>query len=108
MNKSVLAAFALASILSACSSQPSDNNPGSKVSVDAVAPGTRETDIYNLNGQEEAGHDAHGHGATSHDEHDTHREDVMLNHDEHASELEATQEVPAKEKTTDADHIENH
>jgi hypothetical protein len=115
MNKSVLAAFACAAILSACSSHPTDYRPGNKVSVDSVTPGTRETDIYNLNGQEATAHDAHGHEAAGHEAaaHEaaadtTHRPDVMLNHDEHASDVNGKKEVPAKEKTTDAEHVENH
>lgn len=116
MNKSILAALAFAGILSACSSQPSDFRPTSKVSVDEVAPGTRETDIYNLNGQEATTHDGHGatgheaagHEVNSHEADTTHRKDVMVNHDEHAADVNGKKEVPAKEKTTDATHVENH
>jgi len=103
MNRSILAAIALASILSACSSQPSDFRPGAKVSVDAVPPGERDTDIYNLNGKSE---DAHkGHGASSHETH-TDRPDVQLNHDEHASDF--NEQTPAEETTTNAEQVENH
>ena len=103
MNKTILAAFALASVLSACSSQPSDHRPSEKVSVDQVPPGTRETDIYNLNGGEDTEHDTHGHA-----EGDAHRSDVMPNHDEHKSDIGGNDQVPAEEKTTDAEHVENH
>ena len=112
MNKSVLAAFAVASILSACSSHPSDFRPGNKVSVDAVAPGTRETDIYNLNGQGTASHEGHDTGAEAIDHpaagHDEHRPDVMPNHDEHKNDIGGNDQVPAEEKTTDDKHVENH
>ncbi|MBK0403660.1 hypothetical protein I5M27_11735 [Adhaeribacter sp. BT258] len=114
MNKSLLVAFAFAGILSACSSQPSDFRPGNKVSVNEVAPGTRETDIYNLNGQvaphPEHGHEATGHQTTGPDAGGTNttRPDVMLNADEHKSDIGGKKQVPAEEKTTDAEQVENH
>ncbi|MFC5271019.1 hypothetical protein [Adhaeribacter terreus] len=114
MNKSILAAFAFAGILSACSSHPSDFRPNGKVSVDEVAPGTRETDIYNLDGQvaphPEHGHEATGHQTTAPDAGGTNttRPDVMPNHDEHKNDIGGNDQVPAEEKTTDAEHVENH
>jgi hypothetical protein len=43
----VLSAFALATLaLNACSSEPSDWRPENKVSLDQVAPGTRESDNF--------------------------------------------------------------
>ena len=114
MNKSILVAFAFAGILSACSSHPSDFRPANKVSVDEVAPGTRETDIYNLN-REIAPHPEHGYKATGDQTTEpdaggtnTTRPDVMPNHDEHATDVGGEKQVPAEEKTTDAQHVENH
>ena len=37
------------------------------------------------------------------------REDVMLNHDEHANDISTKEkQVPAEHKTTEADSVENH
>lgn len=109
MNKSFLVALTFGAVLSACSSHPSDFRPETKVSLDQVPPGTRDTDIYNLNGANpeathESGHDAHG--AQGHGE--MPRKDVMPNHDEHKSDIGGDQEVPAADKTTDASQVENH
>lgn len=115
MNKSFLAAIILGCALSACSSHPSDFRPNKKVSLDTVPPGSRESDIYNMSGENpEAAHEGH---ATSHGE-GTHttatesgvensREDVMLNHDELENDVDA-KKVPAEDKTTDASKVENH
>ena len=116
MNKSFLVALAFGAVLSACSSHPSDFRPNNKVSLDQVPPGTRDTDIYNLDGANpdathESGHDAHGatsHGAEGHEAGDASRGDVMPNHDEHKSDIGGEQEVPAEDKTTDASQVENH
>ena len=66
MNKSILAALVLGSVLTACSSKPSDFRPNSKVSVDNVEPGTRDTDYSNL-GQVASAHEGaeHGHEAAA-------------------------------------------
>jgi hypothetical protein len=112
MNKSLLVALALGSILSACSSEPSDYRPGAKVSNDEVAPGTRSSDYSNFGGgaagdvhhhdkgHEQMGTDQGAHGG---------REDVMLNHEEGTNKIgtETEQEDPAR-KTTDVDSVENH
>jgi hypothetical protein len=114
MNKSFLVALALGAVLSACSSHPSDHTPSTKVSLDQVPPGSRDTDIYNLDGSNpdatKEGHEAHGAG---HGEHGAApeskiREDVMPNHDEHKSDIGGNEQVPAEEKTTDAENVENH
>jgi hypothetical protein len=110
MNKSFLAAIILGGLLSACSSHPSDQRPSTKVSLDQVPPGTRDTDIYNLSGENtDATHD-NGHAAEGHTnkpvEHS--RPDVMPNHDEHKSDIGGEEPVPAEEKTTDASKVENH
>lgn len=115
MNKSFLAAIIVGCTLTACSSHPSDMRPANKVSVDNVAPGNRDTDIYNLNGANKditsEGHE--GHGAAGHGDHEGatemhDRQDVMPNHDEHKSDIGGEEPVPAEEKTTDADKVENH
>jgi hypothetical protein len=105
MNKSLLVVLALGTaLLTSCSSHPSDLRPGDKVSNDAIAPGTRETDYSNFGGNTgsvHGGHETHGkeHG----------REDVMLNHDEGANDIShETEQVPAEHKTTEADSVENH
>jgi len=118
MNKSFLAAIILGCTLSACSSKPSDLRPSNKVSLDQVPPGSRDTDIYNLDGENpDATAEAHeAHGAAGHDKHNEHgdatemhdRKDVMPNHDEHKSDIGGKEPVPAAEKTTDADKVENH
>ena len=110
MNKSFLAAIILGCTLSACSSEPSDLRPEKKVSLDQVPPGTRDTDIYNLDGAnpdaKPASHDAHG--AAGHGEATGGRQDVMPNHDEHKSDIGGNEPVPAEEKTTNAENVENH
>jgi len=114
MNKSFLAAIILGSALSACSSHPSDFRPGKKVSLDNVAPGTRDTDIYNLSGEnteQSEGHDG-GHAEEHHTTPpetgvENSREDVMLNHDKLESDVDG-KKVPAEDKTTDAKKVENH
>ena len=106
MNKSLLVVLALGSaLLTSCSSHPSDMRPGDKVSSDNVAPGTRDTDYSNYGAKTEAAHSGHdAHGAAEHG-----REDVMLNHDEHANDISTKEEqVPAEHKTTEADSVENH
>lgn len=110
MNKSFLAALFLGCALTACSSNPSDLRPSNKVSLDQVPPGSRDTDIYNMDGSNSdatpthgaAGHDAHGTSPES-----NMRKDVMPNHDGHKNDV-GPEEVPAAEKTTDADQVENH
>ena len=114
MNKSFLAAIILGSVLSACSGKPSDLRPNNKVSLDNVAPGTRDTDIYNLDGAHPDVTEVHGTaGPGKHGEHEGATEmhdskDVMMNHDEHKSDVGSQEEVPAEDKTTDAEHVENH
>lgn len=116
MNKSFLAAIILGSILSACSSHPSDHRPDKKVSLDQVPPGSRDTDIYNLNGanpdatpEAHEGHGAAGHGSQHGDATEMHdRKDVMLNHDEHKNDIGGEDAVPAEDKTTNSEHVENH
>lgn len=106
MNKSLLVVLALgAAVLTSCSSHPSDLRPTSKVSNDEVAPGTRDTDYSNFGTKTEAAHGGHdAHGAAEHG-----REDVMVNHDEHANDISTKEEqVPAEHKTTEADSVENH
>lgn len=80
----------------ACSSEPSDLRPGNKVSVDQVPAGTRSTD--NLD------------NAADNSAHDNPRQDVLLNHDEHENTSldKPNQQVPAHEKTTQKDAVENH
>lgn len=112
MNKSFLAAIIVGCALSACSSNPSDLRPSTKVALDQVPPGSRDTDIYNLTGENtdatpDHGH-AGGHQTTAPEKGVEHsRPDVMPNHDEHQSDV-GTQDVPADEKTTDASKVENH
>ncbi len=79
--------------LAACSSEPSDLRPGLKVSVDAVPPGTRNTP--NLN------------NAINRGPHDK-QEEVMLNHDPGANQIEGTNPVPEKVLTNEADSVQNH
>lgn len=113
MNKSLLVALALGTVLSACDNR-SDLRPSEKVSADQVPPGTRDTDIYNMDGSNsdathESGHGGHGapQGA-GHGEETAPRPDVMPNHDEHSSDIGGEKQVPAGEKTTDAEKVENH
>ena len=118
MNKSFLVVLAFGAVLSACSSHPSDHRPSAKVSLDNVAPGTRDTDIYNLDGEHpdvtevtetthgKAEHGKHGEHEGATQMHD--RKDVMTNHDEHKSDVGGEEAVPAENKTTDADKVENH
>ena len=80
-------------MLAACSSEPSDLRPGYKVSVDAVPPGTRSTP--NLT------------NAADHSEHDQ-KEEVMLNHDPGANQIEGENRVPEKVLTNKAEAVENH
>jgi hypothetical protein len=116
MNKSFLAAIILGCTLSACSSEPSDLRPGAKVSLDQVPPGSRDTDIYNLDGANpdatKEAHEAHGaagHGSQHGDATEMHdRKDVMPNHDEHKNDIGGEDAVPATDKTTDASKVENH
>ena len=114
MNKSFLAAIILGCTLSACSSKPSDMRPNNKVSLDQVAPGTRETDIYNLDGEHPDVTEVHGNaGPGKHGEHEGatemhDRKDVMPNHDEHKSDIGGEEHVPAEDKTTDDQKVENH
>ena len=61
--------------LGACSSEPSDFRPNSKVSVDAVAAGTRPTGLYpsedRVDGATAEGHgSAHGEGHMQGEAHD--------------------------------------
>jgi hypothetical protein len=109
MNKSLLVALALGAALTACDHR-SDLRPSEKVSVDQVPPGTRDTDIYNLNnGSSDATPESGEHG-THHEakapEHG--RTDVMPNHDELSNDIGGEDQVPAAEKTTDAKEVENH
>ena len=113
MNKSFLAAIILGCILSACSSKPSDLRPNAKVSLDQVPPGTRDSDIYNMSGQNSdathEGHGAAGEGSQHGDATEMNdRKDVMLNHDEQKNDIGGEKEVPAEDKTTDASKVENH
>jgi hypothetical protein len=48
-NLRLLALATAALALNACSSEPSDWRPENKVSLDMVAPGTRETDNFDQN-----------------------------------------------------------
>ena len=94
-------------MLAACSNDPSDMRASKKVSMDQVPPGSRETDIYNMQGQNsDATPTQHGdHGVQQHEEI---RPDVMPNHDEHSNTLQPGQEVPDHEKTNNASQVENH
>ena len=92
MNKSLLVALALGSVLSACSSSPSDLRPSQKVSLDQVPPGTRENDAIN--------------GVLRKEGED--RADVMPNHDEHKNDIGGHDQVQPNDKTTDAAQVENH
>lgn len=94
-------AFTLALVLGAafmvaCSSEPSDLRPDKKVSVDYVPAGTR--DSPNLD------------NADDNSAHDNPRQDVNLNHDEHANKAldNSKEQVKESTKTTDKDAVENH
>lgn len=79
--------------LAACSSEPSDFRPGNKVSVDAVPPGTRSTPNLS-NAADNGAHDR--------------QNEVMLNHDPGANQIEGRNPVPEKVLTNQAEAIENH
>jgi hypothetical protein len=80
--------------LAACSTEPSDLRPETKVSVDIVPPGTRKTP--NLD------------NAADKSEHDR-QQQVQLNHDEHANEIGGKpKSVTRKVETTHKDSVENH
>ena len=80
----------------ACSSEPSDLRPGNKVSVDTVPPGTRTSP--NLD------------NAADNSAHDNGRQDVNLNHDEHANQSldKPAEQVTDSTKTTQKEAVENH
>jgi hypothetical protein len=80
-------------MLVACSSEPSDLRPGAKVSLDVVPPGTRTTS--NLD------------NAADNSEHDQ-KDEVMLNHDPGANQIEGKQPVTEKVLTNQADSVPNH
>jgi hypothetical protein len=114
MNKSLLVALALGAVLTSCDHR-SDLRASEKVSLDQVPPGSRDTDIANLNGgtsdaTHENGQGEHGaqpaaHGAEGAEQS---RPDVMPNHDEHSSDIGGQDQVPATEKTTESKDVENH
>ncbi len=115
MNKSFLVAIALGSMLSACSSNPSDLRPSNKVSLDQVPPGSRDTDIYNLDGSNPdatpVSHGAHGAAGDGHQENKDHgQKEVMLNHEEGSNDIgkEKVEQVAPEDKTNDASKVENH
>lgn len=113
MNKSLLVALAFGAVLTACDNR-SDLRASEKVSLDQVPPGSRDTDIYNLNGgtsdaTHESGYGEHGHEGghkTTGEQND--RTDVMPNHDEHKNDIGGQDQVPAEEKTTESTKVENH
>ncbi|TXK51298.1 hypothetical protein FVR03_03560 [Pontibacter qinzhouensis] len=76
MNKNVVAVFAAVCgivMITGCDT-PKDQRPETKVSVDTVPPGTRNT--HNVGGVNEV----HGHG--------TQHQEVMPNHDEGANTIQ--------------------
>ena len=79
--------------LAACSSEPSDLRPEKKVSLDAVPPGTRSTPNL-ANAADNSKHDR--------------QQEVMLNHDPGAKQVEGKNQVPEKAKTNTAGAVENH
>ena len=83
-------------ILAACSSEPSDLRPENKVSIDYVPAGTR--DSPNLD------------NADDKSPHDNPRQDVNLNHDEHANKAldNSKEQVKESTKTNQKDAVENH
>ena len=85
-----------AAFMVACSSEPSDLRPENKVSVDYVPAGTR--DSPNLD------------NAADNSPHDNARQDVNLNHDEHANQSldKPNEQVKDKTKTTEKENVENH
>ena len=80
----------------ACSSEPSDLRPENKVSVDYVPAGTRNSP--NLD------------NAADNSAHDDPRQDVNINHDEHANQAldKPNEQVQDSTKTTQKDAVENH
>ncbi|GAA4309557.1 hypothetical protein [Nibribacter koreensis] len=95
MIKNILSVFAVAGALAlaSCSSEPSDLRPETKVSNDTVPPGTRNN-TSNIDSKADA--------AEAQDE-------VLLNHDEHATDIDTkTQGTPASKQTTKKDAVENH
>jgi len=85
-----------AALLGACSSEPSDLRPENKVSVDYVPAGTRDSPNLD-NTDDNSGHD-------------NARQDVNLNHDEHANKAldNPKEQVKESTKTTQQDAVENH
>ncbi|QNF32774.1 hypothetical protein HUW51_08530 [Adhaeribacter swui] len=94
-------AFTLALVLGtafmvACSSEPSDLRPDKKVSVDYVPAGTRNSSNLD-NTKDNSGHD-------------NARQDVNLNHDEHANKAldDSKEQVKDATKTNQSSSVENH
>jgi len=80
--------------LAACSSEPSDFRPESKVSVDLVPPGTRSSPNLD-NAADNSGHDQ--------------QQKVQLNHDEHANAINKDGKAMGKEEeTVNKDSVTNH
>ncbi|AMM50829.1 hypothetical protein TH61_06055 [Rufibacter sp. DG15C] len=95
MIKNILSVIAVAGALAlaSCSSEPSDLRPGAKVSTDTVPPGTRNN-TSNIDSEDDAA---------------KHRQDVQVNHDEHATDIDTkTQGTPAHEETKKKEAVENH
>ena len=95
MNKTILSVFAGVSCLFLVSCDtPKDQRPEDKVSVDMVAPGTRNTS--NISSTENKGH-APAHG------------EVVPNHDPGQNKLGGSNEAHMESAVTnDADSVENH
>lgn len=85
MNKNVLAlCAAVCGLMMFSCDTPSDLRPGTKVSVDYVAPGQRNTPNLSDIGAGQS---------------NTQREDVMINHDPGANTIEAGDSVSSEAKT---------
>lgn len=92
MNKNVLAVFAAVCGLAMVSCDtPSDQRPGTKVSVDYVAPGQRNSPNLSDIGVGQR---------------NTHGEDVIMNHDPGANTIEAGDSIP-EEATTNPENAVN-
>ncbi len=96
-TKALTLALALGTtFMVACSSEPSDLRPENKVSVDYVPAGTRDSPNLD-NTDDNSGHD-------------NARQDVNLNHDEHANKAldNSKEQVKESTKTNQKEAVENH
>ncbi|QCR23938.1 hypothetical protein [Pontibacter sp. SGAir0037] len=94
MNKNVLAVFAaVCGLMVVSCDTPSDKRPETKVSVDKVAPGQRNTPNVSDRGAGQS---------------NTHRDDVMMNHDEGANSIQPGESVHEDAKTNEAENAVKH